>query len=80
MPLAFTKTPDGKILKIVGASISDKKGDGVCGEVVSLDGAICVKCSDGVIAINTVVPEGKGKMSARDFINGRKIKVGDILG
>lgn len=80
VPLAFTKTPDGKILKIVGASISDKKGDGVCGEVVSLDGAIYVKCSDGVIAINTVVPEGKGKMSARDFINGRKIKVGDILG
>lgn len=80
VPLAFTKTPDGKILKIVGASISDKKGDGVCGEVVSLDGAICVKCSDGVLAINTVVPEGKGKMSARDFINGRKIKVGDILG
>lgn len=80
VPLAFTKTPDGKILKTVGASLTDKNAAGKCGEVVSLDGAIFVKCSDGVIAINTVVPEGKGKMSARDFINGRKIKVGDILG
>lgn len=80
VPLAFTKTPDGKILKIVGAFLTDKNAVGKCGEVVSLDGAIFVKCSDGVIAINTVVPEGKGKMSARDFINGRKIKVGDILG
>lgn len=80
VPLAFTKTPDGKILKTVGASLTDKTAVGKCGEVVSLDGAIFVKCSDGVLAINTVVPEGKGKMSARDFINGRKIKVGDILG
>ncbi|MGM9665099.1 MAG: methionyl-tRNA formyltransferase [Eubacteriales bacterium] len=80
VPLAFTKTPDGKILKTVGASLTDKTAAGKCGEVVSLDGAIYVKCSDGVLAINTVVPEGKGKMSARDFINGRKIKVGDILG
>lgn len=80
VPLAFTKMPDGKILKIVGASLTDKNESGKCGEVVSLDGAIYVKCSDGVIAINTVVPEGKGRMSARDFINGRKLKVGDILG
>ena len=80
VPLAFTKTPDGKILKAVKASLVKENKDAGCGEVVSLDGAIYVKCSDGIIAINTVVPEGKGKMSARDFINGRKIKVGDILG
>lgn len=81
IPLAFTKMADGKILKIVSAHTTDKSAPSAqTGEVVSLDGAICVKCADGVIALDIVVPEGKGRMSARDFINGRKISLGDILG
>ena len=31
------------------------------------------------IALLRVLPEGKGRMSAADFINGRKVKVGEIL-
>lgn len=80
IPLSYTKTPDGKILKIVKAHKTDIKSNGANGEIVSLDGAILVKCQDGVIALDIIVPEGKGKMNATDFINGRKIKVGDILG
>lgn len=80
IPLSYTKTPDGKILKIVKAHKTDIKSNGVNGEIVSLDGAILVKCQDGVIALDIIVPEGKGKMNATDFINGRKVKVGDILG
>ena len=79
IPLAFTKTPDGKILKVVKAHKTDKQSNGENGEVVSLDGAIFVKCQNGVIALDVIVPEGKGKMNASDFINGRKIKIGDIL-
>ena len=79
IPLAYTKMPDGKILKIVKAHKTDKNSNGQNGEVVALDGSIFVKCQDGVIALDTVVPEGKGRMSASDFINGRKIKIGDIL-
>jgi len=79
IPLAFTKTPDGKILKVVKAHKTDKQSNGENGEVISLDGAIFVKCQNGVIALDVIVPEGKGKMNASDFINGRKIKIGDIL-
>lgn len=80
IPLSYTKTPDGKILKVVKAHKTDKTKKGQIGEVIALDNAIYVNCQDGVIALDIVVPEGKGKMNASDFINGRKIKIGDILG
>lgn len=79
IPLAYTKTPDGKILKVVKAHKADITPRGENGEVISLDGAIFVKCEDGVIALDIIVPEGKGKMNASDFINGRKISIGDKL-
>lgn len=73
---------NGKMLKICRASVvSDVKG--APGEVVSLDssgtGKITVSCGAGGLEISAVIPEGKGKMSAGDFVRGRKIKVGDIL-
>ena len=81
IPLAFTHTPDGKLLKITSARIIDR--DGVCGketgEVISLDGEITVACGKGKIALTGVLPEGKGRMNAGDFIRGRKINIGDIL-
>ncbi len=80
IPLSYTKTSEGKILKVVKAHKTDKALKGQAGEVIALDGAIYVSCTDGVIALDVIVPEGKGKMNAADFINGRKIKVGDILG
>ena len=80
MPLAFTHTPDGKLLKITESRIISRERPGVeAGVVISTDKSINVSCADGVIALCGVVPEGKGRMSASDFINGRKISVGDIL-
>ena len=50
------------------------------GTVVALaDAKITVACADGAMALLTVLPEGKKRMSAADFINGRKINVGDVL-
>jgi len=80
IPLAYTKTPDGKILKIVKSRVIGMGFNGQCGEILSLDGTIFVKCKNGVVALDIVVPEGKGRMNATDYINGRKVKVGDILG
>ncbi len=80
IPLAYTKTPDGKILKVTRAHIAEKSANSATGAVVFLDNSICVKCADGVIALDEVIPEGKGRMSAQAYINGRKISVGDILG
>ena len=81
IPLAYTRGSDGRLIKIVSAHISDKYAEGAKeGEVVALDSSIHVKTKNGVIALDVIVPEGKGKMNAKDFINGRKISKGDILG
>ncbi len=72
---------NGKMLKITKAYPID--GHGKCGEVISLsgvgDGEFIVACGDGALRVVGVIPEGKGKMSAGDFVRGRKVSVGDIL-
>ena len=68
----------GRMLKICRAVPTDKSG--APGEVISTDGGkILVGCGEGALEILSVIPEGKGKMSAADFIRGRKIFKGDIL-
>ncbi|MBQ8140078.1 MAG: methionyl-tRNA formyltransferase [Clostridia bacterium] len=81
IPLSFTHTPDGKLLKIIESRRSDTSyPDAKCGEVVSVeDGSITVACEIGSVKLLRVLPEGKGRMSAADFIRGRKISKGDIL-
>lgn len=80
IPLAFTHTPDGKLLKVTASRvISAECSHEECGKVLSLDGEIAVACGKGILALTAVLPEGKGKMNAADFIRGRKIAVGDIL-
>ncbi len=80
IPLSFTHTPDGKLLKILSAVIADRTEEHTTpGEVLSLHDGITVACRIGSVTLTGVLPEGKGRMSACDFIRGRKISVGDIL-
>lgn len=81
MPLAFTHTPDGKILKIIASEISEKTCENArAGEIVSVSGGVVtVACGDGCINILKALPEGKGRMSAADLINGRRVALGDVL-
>ena len=81
IPLTFTHTPDGKLLKIVESRIIDaeKVSDKPCGTVISVGEDIKVACGKGILSFLTVVPEGKGRMGAADFVRGRKIAEGDIL-
>ena len=81
IPLSFTHTPDGKLLKVVKSEICERESENEeYGKVLSLDnGRIRVACARGSVNILTVLPEGKGRMSAADFIRGRKINIGDIL-
>ena len=80
IPLSFTHTPDGKLLKVTSARLSSEKKTGAAaGEVISLADGITVACGQGAITLLGVIPEGKSRMSASDFIRGRKIAVGDIL-
>lgn len=72
---------NGKMLKINKAKPIEKTAEP--GKVVALDdkgeGSITVGTGDGSLVITAVIPEGKGRMSAGDFIRGRKIALGDIL-
>jgi len=81
IPLAFTYTPDGKMLKVTATEIAKREGTlAPAGTVLSLTGGkIEVACGVGSVSILSVLPEGKKRMAAADFINGRKIAVGDVL-
>ena len=72
---------NGKMLKIYKATPVD--GKGAPGEVIAIDpkgvGSFTVACGEGALKVSGVIPEGKGKMSAGDFVRGRKIELGDIL-
>lgn len=81
IPLAFTYTPDGKMLKVCATEVAKREGTlAPAGTVLSLAGCkIEVACGVGSVSILSVLPEGKKRMAASDFINGRKIAVGDVL-
>lgn len=80
IPLSFTHTPDGKLLKVLEARINEEISENTnVGEVISLDGGITVACGKGSVTLLRVLPEGKPRMNASDFIRGRKIAIGDIL-
>lgn len=82
-PLAVTRTPDGKLLKLTHARLSDMAKTDNAGEVAALsdkgEGEIVLSCGDGCISVTGVVPEGKKPMKSADYIRGRRISVGDIL-
>ena len=80
IPLSFTHTPDGKLLKVTRAQIREEEAVlGEPGLVLSTDDGITVACGRGALTILGVLPEGKPRMSASDFVRGRKIGVGDLL-
>lgn len=72
---------NGKMLKIYKAAPTGGKGRP--GEVISADpkgeGSFTVACGTGALLVKGVIPEGKGRMTAGDFLRGRKISEGDIL-
>lgn len=80
VPRAVALLPDGKMLQITKAEeSSDNFGE--VGTVFDLgtDG-FKITCGRGSVKVLEVIPEGKGKMSAADFVRGRKISLGDVLG
>lgn len=71
----------GKMLKITAAEPTSDKGE--CGKVLAVNGtgtgSFTVACGEGALKVTGVIPEGKGRMSAGDFVRGRKIQIGDVL-
>lgn len=77
-PAAFCNF-NGTILNIYNAEVSSLS-DGSAGEVLSADKrGITVACGGGSVLITELQPAGGKKMRATDFVNGRKIKAGDLL-
>lgn len=80
VPCAFCRAEkDGKIIKIYSASKAETSPEGKAGEVVAVKPQVLVKTADGAIALGTIQPEGKGRMSASDAVNGRRMNIGDLL-
>ena len=81
IPLAFLRRENGKMLKIARAEV--KAGNGAPGTVLAVDdgknGGILVACGEGALLFTEIVPEGKGRMRAADFVRGRQIQVGEVL-
>lgn len=70
---------NGAVLNVLNAKICEHTG-GKAGEVITADKrGITVSCGEGAIIITELQPAGGKRMSAADFVNGRKIKAGDIL-
>lgn len=80
IPLGFTHTPNGKLLKLIESTVTDESTPhSVYGEILSLDNGIEIACKIGAVCITKVLPEGKSRMNASDFIRGRGISKNDIL-
>ena len=47
--------------------------------VLDISDGVVVGCADGSVILTEVQPEGKRRMSAKDYTLGNKIKVGDML-
>ncbi len=72
---------DGKRLKVFRSEISDNIApDAPNGSIVD-EKRFAVKCGDGKAVIFTEVqPEGKKRMASADFLRGKKLTKGEILG
>lgn len=80
IPLSFTHTPDGKLLKVTASRIAEEETlHDRAGEILSLENGITVACARGSVVLLGVLPEGKSRMAASDFVRGRKVSVGDLL-
>ena len=76
-PLA-SSVVGGLMIKPITSSVSKERSDKPFGTIVSLDGKITVVCGDGgCIDITELLPAGKKRMKAADFLRGSKLSLGD---
>ncbi|MEQ1765347.1 MAG: methionyl-tRNA formyltransferase, partial [Pyrinomonadaceae bacterium] len=71
---------DGKKLTIWNADSRTDNSGRDSGEVVATGDELEIACGEGTsLTISELQLEGKKRMSARDFLNGVKLKLGDRL-
>jgi methionyl-tRNA formyltransferase len=71
----------GAVLKLFGARAAEGAGGrgGEPGRVVAAGDDLLVACASQAVAVSEVQPAGRARMTARAFVNGRGIAVGDVL-
>ncbi|MBS0659229.1 MAG: methionyl-tRNA formyltransferase [Verrucomicrobia bacterium] len=82
-PGSFTTLPDGRLLKVFGARLASEHGrsDVAPGTVLGPDGdGALVACADGAVRLAEFQPEGRRRLSARDWFNGGVLRPGMTLG
>lgn len=77
-PVATTML-NGKLIKIHSSKKLEGNG-GKCGEVTDNKGRLIVSCGTGLLEIAILQTEGKRAMSAKDFLVGNKIDIGEVFG
>lgn len=79
-PVAYTQV-NGNKLNVYRAEKTDFDAEGEIGEIVCdiPKKGLIVKCADGYIKLTEVQASGGKKMSGSDFLNGRKVKKGDLF-
>lgn len=79
-PGSFTLLPDGKRLKIWKSRVLETAAQDLPGTVLRADSrGFWVACGQGSLEILECQPEGKKRMAAAPFINGKHVKTGDRL-
>lgn len=67
----------GKRYKIYGAKFNNECS--IVNTIMSINNELVIGCTDGCISVTDIQPEGKGKMSIKEFLNGKvEIEIGDI--
>ncbi len=79
-PCAYCRNGE-TLLKLTDARALDERAPNAAyGEVTSLEGGVIdVACGEGTLRILGVFPENRRRMRSADYINGGKIKKGDLL-
>ena len=77
-PVAYTVF-NGKAIKIYSAKALDKSFDCRPGQVAVANKKLVVGCGVGSLEIVELQPEGGRRMSAKDYLLGRKIAEGDVF-
>lgn len=78
-PVAYTNF-NGATMKIWWTEKTSSNANGQTGQVVGLtENSILVQTGEGVLAITELQPAGKKRMTAKDYLKGPKIQVGDLF-
>ncbi len=74
-------TLEGKRLKVYGSQVTGKVSDALENGAVADSEKLIVKCGDGLgIMFTEIQPEGKKRMKTEDYLRGKKIEAGTVLG